>query len=137
MPRQTSETFGTGDQSWLGSTHALYNARSVAPDPALFPAADYAANGGVVPSGTRLGEVTATGLVGPYDSAATDGRNVLAGFLVTDQRAPASSTDKQGGWPLLDHGRINVDRLPGQPSLASMRSANSTGKFVFIKSTGA
>lgn len=133
MRPRTSETFGTGDQSWLGSTHALYNARSVAPDPALFPAANYTATGGVVPSGTALGIVTATGKVGPYTSGASNGTQVLAGFLVTDQHA-----GDVGGWPLLDHGRIRVDRLPaGSPNLAALAAANSSGQFVFINSTGA
>ncbi len=69
MPRMGFESITTGDQSWLGSTHGLYNARTVTPDPALFPASDYP-NG--VPSGTPLGEVTATGKVGPYSGDATD-----------------------------------------------------------------
>jgi hypothetical protein len=231
MPRLASETYGTGDQSWLGSTHGLYNSRSVAPDPALFTAAAYPDG---VPSGTPLGEVTATGLFGPYtgdssdevqtlteggsgltsytitfsgqttasiDDDATaaqvqaalealsnvepgdvtvtggplasgafsvafggqyantdvpamtttptggtgtvvvatgtaggadvgsDGRQILAGFLVTDQRA-----DPDSGWPMLDHGRINVARLP---ITFSVTGHNTTGQFVFIASTGA
>jgi hypothetical protein len=69
MPRLATETYGTGDQSWLGSTHGLYNSRTVTPDPALFTTAAYP-NG--IPSGTPLGEVTATGLVGPYTGDSSD-----------------------------------------------------------------
>jgi hypothetical protein len=231
MPRLGSETYGTGDQSWLGSTHGVYNSRTVAPDPDLFSLAAYPDG---VPSGTPLGEVTATGLVGPYtgDStdevqtlteggsgltsftitwsgqttasidddataaevqaalealsniepgdvtvtggplgtgpfsvtfggryantdvpamtttpsggtgtvvvatstaggadAGSDGREVLAGFLVTDQKAPG-----EGGWPMLDHGRIRVDRLP---VVFARTGHNTTGQFVFVTGTGA
>lgn len=231
MPRLISETTTTGDQTWLGSTHGLYNARTVSPDPALFTITDYPDS---VPSGLPLGVVTATGLYGPYtgDStdevqtlteggsgltsytitfngqttasidddataaqvqaalealstvgtgnvlvtggplasgaftvtfrgdlananqpamtttptggtgtvvvatttaggadASSDGREVLAGFLVTDQKAGDT-----GGWPLLDHGRINVNKLP---VAFAETGHNTTGQFVFITSTGA
>lgn len=224
MPRLRTETLTTGDQSWLGSAHGIWNCRTVAPDPALFTAALYP-NG--VPSGTPLGLITATKLLGPYtgdstdevqtvteggsgltsftltysgqttaailaaataaevrtalealsnidvgditvtgaaggpytvtfggklanaDIAAmtatptggtgtvtvatttaggadigTDGRQILAGFLFTDQKAPG-----EGGWPMLDHGRIRVDRLP---IAFAATGHNSTGTFVFV-----
>jgi hypothetical protein len=228
MPRLSEESFGAGDQTWLGSTHGIYNCRSVAPDPALFTAAEFP--DGVVPSGTPLGLVTATGKVGPYTGDSTDevqtlteggsgltsftitfdgdttdaldddataaqvqaalealdsigegnvqvtggplgtgpfsvkfvgdlananqppmtttptggtgtvvvatttaggadgsadGREVLAGFLYTDQKLPAG-----GGWPLFDHGRVKVDRLPIP---FSKSGHNTTGVFVFIE----
>ena len=229
MPRLRSETIGTGDQTWLGSTHGIYNCRTVVPDATLFTLAAYPEK---IPSGTPLGEVTATGRLGPYtgDStdevqtvtqggsglisftltysgqttaaiaaaatgatvqaalealsniavgdvtvtgaaggpytvtfggtlantdvaqmtstptggtgtvtvatttaggadASADGRQVLAGFLYTDQRAPG-----EGGWPMLDHGRIRVDRLP---IAFAATGHNTTGQFVFVTSTGA
>jgi hypothetical protein len=232
MPRLATETIGAGDQSWLGSTHGIYNCRSVAPDSTLFSLAAYPS--GVVPSGTPIGIVTATGKAGPYtgdstdevqtlteggsgltsytitfggqttDSidddataaqvqaalealstigagnvlvtggplasgaftvtfrgdlantnvaamtttptggsgtvvvatgtaggadASADGREILAGFLYTDQKAPAD-----GGWPLFDHGRIAVDRLP---IVFAATGHNTTGQFVFVNSGGA
>ena len=69
MPRLVTETFGTGDQSWLGSTHALYSARTVTPDPTLFSLANYPTG---IPSGTPLGLITASDLVGPYTGDSTD-----------------------------------------------------------------
>lgn len=229
MPRLDSETYGTGDQSWLGSTHGIYNCRTGTPDPDLFTLAAYPDG---IPAGTPLGEVTATGLLGPYtgDStdevqsvteggsgltsftltyagqttsslaaaataaqvqaalealsnigegnvtvtgsaggpytvtfggdlananvaqmtatptggtgtvtvatvtaggadASSDGREVLAGFLLTDQKAPG-----EGGWPVLDHGRVRVDRLPIP---FATTGHNTTGQFVFVTSSGA
>lgn len=231
MPNLTTESIGSSNQSWLGSTHGMYNGRSVAPDPTLFTTALFPDG---VPSGTPIGIVTATGLAGPYTGDSTDevqtlteggsgltsftitfdgdttesldddataaqvqaalealdsvgegnvvvtggplasgaftvsfvgdlantnvpamtttptggtgtvvvattvaggadgsadGREVLAGFLLTDQKAAVS-----GGYPLLDHGRIRVDRLP-VPFLTT--GHNTTGQFVFITSGGA
>jgi hypothetical protein len=224
MPNLQTEQLGTGDQSWLGSTHGMYNCRTVAPDTSLFTTTAYPDG---VPSGTPLGEVTATGLFGPYtgDStdevqtiteggsgltsyvlhlsghdtasiaaaataaqvqaaiealpnvgagnvsvtgtgpytvsfigelantdvaqmtatptggtgtvtiatttaggadASSDGREVLAGFLLTDQRAGVA-----GGWPMLDHGRINVDRLPVPGFLTT--GHNTTGQFILVE----
>lgn len=229
MPRLLSETIGGGDQSWLGSTHALEDAITAAPDPALFTAAAYP--DGVL-SGTPLGLVAATNKVGPYtgdstdevqtialtgspsggtfvaspfnlgatapwaiaDTAAqvqakvdavpalvgrvkvggtagawtltaigasanadlastvisaksltggsspdvtvttntaggadasADGREILYGFLATDQKAPGD-----GGWPVVWHGRIKVNRLP-IPFAAT--GHNTVGQFTFTK----
>lgn len=88
MPQLTRKTWSGGDRRWLGSTHALDNAKSVRPDPALFPASDYPK--GYVPSGTPLGVVTASGLVGPYSNdqsdevqTLTEGGAGLTSFTIT------------------------------------------------------
>jgi hypothetical protein len=229
MPRLVSETLGTGDQSWLGSPHALHDAITAAPDPDTFTVAAYPDG---VPAGTPLGLITADNTVGPYtgDStdevqtitvtgapasgtfvvspfalgataawnigdtvaqvqakvdavpalegnvlvggsvgawtltavgdaananqpasvvssksltggtspdvtvttntaggadAGSDGREVLYGFLATDQKAPG-----EGGWPVIWHGRIKVNRLP-IPFAAS--GHNTTGQFTFTE----
>lgn len=226
MPNLTRKTWGTGDRSWLGSTHALDNAKSGRPDPDLFTAEEYP--DGYVPSGTPLGVVTATEMIGPYtgdstdevqtlteggsgltsftitfdgdttdsldddataaqvqaalealDSvgegnvevtggplgtgpftvkfvgdlantnvpamtttptggtgtvvvatttaggadASSDGREVLYGFLADDRELPAD-----GGWPVVWHGLINVDRLP---ITFAKTGHNTTGLFSF------
>ncbi|HMG44987.1 MAG TPA: hypothetical protein VK611_26880 [Acidimicrobiales bacterium] len=230
MPRYQTESWGAGDMSWLGSTHGIYNCRTVAPDPAMFTAVAYPDG---VPSGTPLGLITATGLYGPYTgdssdevqtiteggsgltsftltyagqtttsllAAATsaqvqaalealsniavgdvtvtgdaggvytvtfggnlantnvaqmtstptggtgtvtvatstaggadvgsDGRQILAGFLYTDQKAPA-----EGGWPMLDHGRVRTSLLPVAGFLPT--GHNTSGTFVFIEGSAA
>jgi hypothetical protein len=70
MPQLTRESWSAGDQTWLGSAHGIRNARTVAPDPDLFTTTDYP--DGFVPSGTPLGLITATDLVGPYTGDSTD-----------------------------------------------------------------
>lgn len=97
MPRLSEESIGAGDQSWLGSTHGIHNCRTVAPDPALFTAAAYPDG---VPSGTPIGIVTATGLVGPYTGDSTDevvtlteGGSGLTSFTLTFGGQTTASID--------------------------------------------
>lgn len=98
MPQLTRKTWSGGDRRWLGSTHALDNAKSVRPDPSLFPAADYPK--GYVPSGTPLGVVTATDMVGPYTGDSTDevqtlteGGSGLTSFTITFDGDTTASID--------------------------------------------
>lgn len=83
---------------------------------------------------TNVGSVTTTptGGTGAVDVAVTtaggadasaDGREVLAGFLADDREIPAD-----GGWPMVWHGRIYVDKLP----LAFAATGHNTnGQFTF------
>ncbi len=57
---------------------------------ALFTLATHYPNG-FIPSGVTLGKVTATGLLGPYDNTATDGRQTNAGHLYNATRVPTDT----------------------------------------------
>lgn len=70
MPGLIRKTWSRGDRSWLGSLHALENAKSARPDDSLFTLALYPDLW--VPSGTPLGRVTANSKVGPYQGDASD-----------------------------------------------------------------
>ncbi len=78
----------------------------------LFPAATFV--DGLVPSGVVLARVTATGLLGPYDDAATDGRTAAAGHLVSDQVVSAGSRNDAA---LVTHGAIIRNALPTNSGL--------------------
>lgn len=106
----TTETFGQDDQSWLASAHGTDTARTITLDTSMFtPATHYP--GGYLPSGLPIGKITATGKYGPYDGAATDGREALAGFLFTAVSAPSVNTiDPQGA--LFWHGAVVEAKLP-------------------------
>lgn len=108
MPRLKTETFGAGDQSWLGSSHGIYECRTEVLDYSAFTEADHFPDG-YIPSGTPLAKVG--GLMVPYTSAegTTTNAGVLAGFLFTDQ--PVVGT-KDFGVPVLDHGRIKTAKVP-------------------------
>lgn len=130
MPRLKSETFGPGDQSWLGSSHSIRNCRTETLDISTFTAGTHYPDG-YIPSGTPVAKVG--GVLVPYDKteATTTGAGVLAGFVFTDQ--PVVGTG-DFGVPLLDHGRVKTAKVPlsgGFPApAAAAKSANV--QFVWI-----
>lgn len=108
MPRLRSEILGTGDQSWLGSSHGIRNCRTQTVNVGAFTAATHYPNG-YIPSGTPVALVA--NLLVPYDSleATVAGAGVLAGHLFTDQRVVGTANFAA---PLLDHGRVKSAKVP-------------------------
>ncbi len=128
MPRLKTETVGGGDQSWLGSTHGIANARTEILDISAFTANTHYPNG-YIPSGTPVAEVS--GVLVPYDATegTTTGAGILAGFVLTDQAVVGTN---DFAVPLLDHGRVKVAKLPVSftaPAAAAKRAATT---IVFI-----
>lgn len=119
MPRLTSETYGAGDQSWLGSTHGIGNCRTATLDVSAFTAATHYPDG-YIPSGTPL-NVADEGAATPW---AGTGR---LGFLFTDQ--PVHGTGDIPA-PVLRHGIVKADRVPGDFEFP----ANAPG-FTFVGGT--
>jgi hypothetical protein len=112
-----TETFQQDDQSWLASAHGTDTARPITLDVSTFTANTHYPNG-YIKSGVLLGKITASGRYGPYDGAATDGRQTAAGFLLDAVKAPAStSTPVQGA--LLWHGAVlGAKTIPANPTAA-------------------
>lgn len=108
MPRLSSENIGGGDQSWLGSSHGIRNARTETIDISAFTANTHYPNG-YLPSGTPVAIVS--GLAVPYDVTVgtTTGAGILAGFILTDQKVVGTI---DFGAPVLDHGRVNTAKVP-------------------------
>ena len=100
----TSETFGSDDQSWLGSAHGTDCTETITLDTSTFTPATHYPNG-YFRSGIPLGKITATGLYGPYDNAAHDGH------LFAAVKAPADNTVDPAA-ALLWHGKVRPSRLP-------------------------
>lgn len=124
MPRLTTESFGTGDQSWLGSSHGIGECRTETVDISAFTKATHFPNG-YIPSGTPVAKVG--GVLVPYDAdeLTTTDAGVLAGFVFTDQ-ATDGATDLPVA--LLDHGRVKVANVPGTfvaPVAAEKRAATT------------
>lgn len=75
---------------------------------------------GYIPSGLVLGKISASGLYGPYDNGAGDGRETAAGLLFSSLRAIDTATGnplaKVGG-ALFVHGFVNEAKLPAQSGL--------------------
>jgi hypothetical protein len=112
MPRIQSETIGTGDLSWLGSTHGISNARTETIDISAFTAATHYP-GGYIPSGFPLAKVG--GLMVPYDPTAgtTANAGMLAGHLLTDFKVVGGSGGVDLAAPVLDHGRVKASKIAG------------------------
>lgn len=128
MPRLKTETFGAGDQSWLGSTHSIRNARTESLTASAWTA--IASPLGYIPSGYPAALVS--GLLVPYDKTegTTTGAGVLAGHILTDQILPASGTIAV---PLLDHGRVKVAKVPQASFVrpaAAAKAANITIVYI-------
>ena len=108
MPNFSSETFGNGDQSWLGSAHGIANCRTEALDVSAFTAGTHYPDG-YIPSGTAVSKVG--GVLVPYDPTAETGNaDSFAGHVFTDQKVTG---DAHLNVPVLDHGRVKADKVPG------------------------
>ena len=110
MPRISSETIGTGDMSWLGSTHGIGDARTATIDISAFTAATHYPNG-FIPSGFPCALVG--DLLVPYDPTVgvTTNAGVLAGHLLTDYKVVGGSAGTDLGHNLLDHGRVKASKV--------------------------
>ena len=130
-----NETEGT-DYRWLGAPNE--NPRGIS------ASLDLTEAGGLLPhltplgtvrSGIAVGQITESELYGLYDPTATDGREVLAGFVRTDvnvftQKGKVQASGKSP-FSLMKHGLVVVKYLP----IAAQRSITyltpNSGQFVF------
>lgn len=109
----------------LGARHGLHGDRD--PGRVKFTKNTHYPNG-FIPSGTKLGKVSATGLYGPYDNAANDGRETLVGFLVAP-REVVSETQKIAAGSLT-HGKVVEANLPF--TVDSAGKTDVAGRIRFI-----
>lgn len=124
MPRYATESFGSGDQSWLGSTHGINSARTEMLDISAFTGATHFPDG-YIRSGQPVAKVG--GVLVPYDATegTVTGAGILAGHVLTDQRV-VGTTDF--AVPLIDHGRVKAAKVPGtfvKPAAAEKLSATT------------
>lgn len=120
MPKLRTETFGSGDQSWLGSTHGIGNARTSVIDVSAFTAATHYPDG-YIRSGTEVNAANESAVT-PYTGAAGE----QLGYVLTDQRVVGSQDFDA---PILRHGIINISNLPIDHVEAS---GASTAGFTFV-----
>lgn len=123
MPNLKTEHYGSGDQSWLGSTHGIGNARTVTLDVSTFTKNTHYPDG-YLKSGLPLAIVS--GKAALYVSGGTGGAENLAGFLLFDVKTDGT-TDTPGA--LLDHGRVRLSKLP--VTVTAPAAANDKTTFVF------
>ncbi|RGD59450.1 head decoration protein [Kitasatospora xanthocidica] len=117
QPITTSATYTAG-RPWLASTHGTDQTETVTVDASKLVATTHyvASTDSTQPysrllSGLPLGKITASGLYGPYDPAATDGRQAFVG-LVFDEALFAPGQPKIP-CALLWHGVARASKIPG------------------------
>lgn len=106
--------FGGEDASWRPTTHGEDMTPSVTLDVSQFTEATHYPDG-VISSGIVLGRITSSGLVGPYDEGAEDGRQVPIGHLFAS--LPARGERVSGA--VYVHGMVDESRLPSGHGLDS------------------
>jgi len=112
-PRRTS--FDTGDRRWLPD-HLKAETHGVTLSGSAFTA-------GLVKSGTVLGKITATGLLGPYSNAATDGRQTAVGHLLNDVEVAAGERHHVA---VVHAGTVKESLLPTGSGLDAAAKAELT-----------
>lgn len=122
----TTETFDQDDQTWLGSAHGTSMGRPVTLDVSAFTEGTHFPDG-YMPSGTPVGEITASGLYGPYDDAAVDGTETLVGFTLTAVKVTGDN-DVQAA--LFEHGRVVEANLP--IAIDAAARADVAGQIIFV-----
>ena len=85
MPEVTRTSYGSGDQTWLGSAHGLRNARSSVLDVSAFTEATHYPDG-YIPSGTPV-DAADEGAVVPW----ADGAGAQLGFVLFDTPVNAAT----------------------------------------------
>ncbi|HMH58556.1 MAG TPA: head decoration protein [Galbitalea sp.] len=78
---------------------------------------------GFIPSGTVLGKVTSSGLFGPYDPSANDGRETAYGFSYGDARAvrwDGSVASLVGTGAVVNQAAVSLAHLPFQSGTGSI-----------------
>jgi len=117
---------------WLRTQFSKDSTISVALLRSLLQAGAHYDATGVIPSGLPLGKVTGKAEYGPYDPAADDGRQFLAGFLLEPEQLKANFggiTSEVLQVSMVVTGIIDPAFLPGTPVLDT--ATKTTGLFVF------
>lgn len=105
----TSQTFGGGGRPWFIGEHGANMPLNVVLDWSTFTGANF--TDGTVKNGCVVGRITASGKYGPYDNAATDGRETAVGLLFNGGRIPADTATVSSDAALV-HGHVRAKLLP-------------------------
>jgi hypothetical protein len=118
---QPVETWTADNRDWLGSADGTEFTQTITLDPALFTASIHFPNG-YVPSGVVLGLNSTTGFYGPYDDAASDGRQTARGFLFSNCKMRTGGP--KIGAAIHWRGVIRASRLPLATTVTGGLDAN-------------
>lgn len=118
-------TYQVGNRQWLLEEPDFKP--NVTLDISKFTSGTHYPNG-YIPSGTVIGKVTASGLFGPYDAAASDGRQNAYGLTYGDARAirQNGATAVKVGTGAVVTGVVSVAKLPFPTGSGTTGSADGT-----------
>lgn len=119
-----TRSYQVDDRRWLLAEPDVKLNRTL--DPAKFTPGTHYPNG-FLPSGTVIAKVTATGLYGPYDATASDGRQLAADSLTygsaTFIRQDGSTAAKVGISGVVYDAIVSVGKLPFQSGAGAIDTA--------------
>lgn len=127
-----STSYQVGDRRWLLAEPDVK--LNVTLDPSKFTANTHYPNG-YLPSGTVVGKVTASGLCGPYDDTATDGRQTAYGVTYGDARfvrQNGTTAAKVGISVVVYDTIVSAGKLPFQSGAGSI-DANGKADLAQIR----
>lgn len=138
LTTQASYEGGT-DLTWLRSDHGISSGLVRTLDVSKFTSGThYDANTKVLKSGIALAKITASGLFGPYDTTASDGRQTtLDSFLLFEEPLllDNGTTSTRVAVAVIRHAIIVPANLPIAAQRAGgasdVTAATTGGKFVF------
>lgn len=131
----TTQRSVTANIEWLGGRHGTDDTDTITLDITRFtsgvhytPSTDTAQPYSLFKSGVPVGKITASGLYGPFDKAATDGRQVLAGFVVAETLFAPTATKVPAA--LLWHGTVRAAKVPGGLNPADVTATTALIRYV-------
>jgi hypothetical protein len=127
-----TRAYQVDDRRWLLAEPDVKLNRTL--DPTKFTAGTHYPNG-YLPSGTVIGKVTATGLYGPYDDTASDGRQTADGLTygsATFIRQDGSTAAKVGISAVVYDTVVSVGKLPFQSGAGAI-DANGKADLAQIR----
>ncbi|MEU7011930.1 head decoration protein [Streptomyces sp. NPDC046332] len=92
------------------------------------PSTDTSQTYSLFKSGVPVGKITASGLYGPFDKAATDGRQILAGFVVAEPLFAPTATKVPAA--LLWHVTVRAAKVPGGFTPADVVTTNALIRYL-------
>lgn len=123
--------------SWLGSAHGTDSTQTITLVKSLFSAISYYTDNQLIPGGVALGQVTSAGatqgMYGPYDNAASDGRQTMVGHLFGTKSVTGSGL--YIGAAILLHGTVRLSKLAAitaDHGVDTAGQADVAGRLIYL-----
>ncbi|MGW8889165.1 head decoration protein [Streptomyces sp. NPDC055749] len=136
QPISRSATY-TANRDWLASLHGTDQTETITLDLSKFTAGthtfastDISQPYSPVTFGIAVGRITASGLYGPFDKAAVDGRQVLAGHVFAEAYFAPGATKCPAA--MLWHGVVKAAKVPGGIVPADVTLSSTSAQIRYV-----